>query len=116
MTIKHIPYNPHYFSPDGQFGNSLIALIPAGYVLDKVVAITEYEWVLVCHQASPKGSGHNSAQGQVFTLAEIQLIVQGLHVIGEQNRVDKSLIKVWNRLCENFQKSLEQEALAIRSM
>ena len=50
MTIKHIPYNPHFY-PGGTnsgAGESPVVLIPEGYVLEKVVPITEYEWVLVC--------------------------------------------------------------------
>ena len=45
--IKHIPYNPHFHGM-GSTGPVLpVELIPEGYVLEKVVPVTEYEWVMV---------------------------------------------------------------------
>ena len=48
--VKHIPYNPKLYPGGGTggAGESPVVLIPDGWILKKVVAIHEYEWVLVC--------------------------------------------------------------------
>lgn len=47
--IKHISYNPKLEL------SAPLDLIPEGYVLEKVVAITEYEWVMVVRNEKPTG-------------------------------------------------------------
>lgn len=46
----------------------------------------------------------------LFTLAEIQLLTQGIHLIGEQNRVDKRLLPTYLRLSRNLAEALEEYA------
>ena len=51
--IKHIPYNPLFYGGSNAGQPSPVELIPEGCILEKVVAITEYEWVLVCRKEEP---------------------------------------------------------------
>jgi len=52
-VIKHIPFNPLFYGGSNAGQPSPIELIPEGYVLEKVVPITDYEWVLVCRGDGP---------------------------------------------------------------
>ena len=42
--IKHISYNPHLCE------SAPLDQIPEGYVLEKIVPVTEYEYVMVCRK------------------------------------------------------------------
>ena len=45
--IKHIPFNLLFYGGSNAGQPSAVELIPENYILEKVVAITDYEWVLV---------------------------------------------------------------------
>ena len=45
--IKHIPYNPYLYGMGSTGSPFPVELIPEGYVLEKVIHATEYEWIMV---------------------------------------------------------------------